>query len=703
MAWEIVDVNGCDSYRIDPTYLSNITFVNTLINIYYGSRSIIQSEGTKFTASTGTSGYPNFTWVNILQLSHGDNAINIDYTHEPQGSNVWGGGRLRQNGFQDSANTRASDYPIEVDVGFIFAIDTANHYGAIMNVVNQPTATPEQASWPLFVTLFPMTEERSRILYDIISHNIKPVYVWTAWDQISGNNGQYRCNLTKIKDDSITVDTTTTDGTESDFDRIGSQSSIWAIFQNMSVGVEKIVAWSGSNWMTLTLVDNGIPDTYTFVFKFYAPAISSTTPFYTMSRVITYGGSVPTRDMWLSFAYDEEQQAAVFLPVSYDTGTLQPGYEWGGVSATADEMLYLYLWLQASGAGTPEYPYDTGTTDNGGNPGGPQPGDHMPTPGVPTLSGMSSGMFTVYNPTNTQLEQIGEFLWSANVIDNIRKYFNDFADNIIALYVLPCKLSNLPSKSFKVGNMQSDTITGVEYLTQRFTAVDMGSVYIKNVFDSYLDYSPFTKFDLYLPGIGMQTLSADDISAPTDPDTGTLKAVEGSTISLTYNIDLMTGLVVAMVKINGELKYQFPGKVGYSIPLTGANYTQMVTGFITAAAGLVGAAATGGLSAPLSAAGVSAAVSGTVNAMKPEIHRGGNLSGDVSSMSERTPYIICHRPNKPLLENQERYTGFPSYKSGTLSEFSGLTQVIDAHIEGISCTEAERAEILNLLKGGIIL
>lgn len=528
-------------------------------------------------------------------------------------------------------------------------------------------------------------------------------YSWTAWDQISGNSGQYRCNLTKIKDGSITVDTTTTDGTESDFDRLSSQSSIWAIFQNMSVGTEKIVAWSGENWMTLTLVDHGIPDTYSFVFKFYAPAISATAPFYTISRTITYGGSVPTRDLWLSFVYDEEQQAAVFLPVSYDTGGLQPGYEWGGVSATSDEMLYLYMWLQASGAGTPEYPYDTGTTDNGGNPGGPQPGDHMPTPGVPTLSGMSSGMFTVYNPTNTQLEQIAAFLWSDNVIDNIKKYFNNFADNIIALYVLPCKLSNLPTKSFKVGNMQSDTITGVEYLTQRFTAVDMGSVYIKNVFDSYLDYSPFTKFEIYLPGIGLQTLSADDIAAPTDPETGTLKAVEGSIISLTYNVDLMTGLVVAMVKINGELKYQFPGKVGYSIPLTGANYTQMVTGFITAAAGLVGAAATGGLSAPLSAAGVGAAVSGTVNAMKPEIHRGGNLSGDVSSISERTPYIICHRPNKPLLENQERYTGFPSYKSGTLSEFSGLTQVIDAHIEGISCTEAERAEILNLLKSGVIL
>lgn len=685
------DVNLCTMYSnsVNLNIINNAGYNNYTDGMYYLCNPN-DAAATDFTAKfVEAYNNPN-TNVTLLEID-ANNAYYVQYT----GHLLF---YLKHNGSTDLVADWQNPYPVTTFTKTsIFCVQTDSYKTIGVYIQNS-------YYFPWVGTGTRCTSPTTNYMAEFISHlNAPPQYTWTAWDQISGNGGQYRCNLTKIKDDSITVDTTTTDGTESDFDRIGSQSSIWAIFQNMSVGHEKIVAWSGVNWMTLTLVDNGIPDTYSFVFRFYAPAISATAPFYTISRVITYGGSVPTRDMWLSFAYDEEQQAAVFLPVSYDTGTLQPGYEWGGVSATEDEMLYLYLWLQASGAGTPEYPYDTGTTDNGGNPGGPQPGDHMPTPGVPTLSGMSSGMFTVYNPTNTQLEQIGEFLWSANVIDNIRKYFNDFADNIIALYVLPCKLSNLPSKSFKVGNMQSDTITGVEYLTQRFTAVDMGSVYIKNVFDSYLDYSPFTKFELYLPGIGMQTLSADDIAAPTDPDTGTLKAVEGSTISLTYNIDLMTGLVVAMVKINGELKYQFPGKVGYSIPLTGANYTQMVTGFITAAAGLVGAAATGGLSAPLSAAGVGAAVSGTVNAMKPEIRRGGNLSGDVSSLSERTPYIICHRPNKPLLENQERYTGFPSYKSGTLSEFSGLTQVIDAHIEGISCTEAERAEILNLLKGGVIL
>ena len=530
-----------------------------------------------------------------------------------------------------------------------------------------------------------------------------PTYVWTAWDQISGNSGQYRCNLTKINDDVIEDVSTHYQRGSDYFSRISQQSSIMSIIQNAALDVERPIAYSGNAKLTLEVKAGTQSVSRKLVYRFYQP--DGTAPLYNLEQVIYLAGTTPTNDVLLMFVHDDNEQAAVFLPVEkvlYQGGLEQ--YIFGDISLTDTEMLYIWMWLQTSGAGEPEYPYDTGSTDNGGNPAGAQPGDHIGTPDVPTLGGMSTGMFTVYCPSDTQLTQIAQFLWSDNVLDNIKKYFNNFADNIIALYVLPCKPVSLPFKNFKVGNMQSDTITDVEYITQRFIQIDMGSVYIKNTFDSYLDYSPFTKFEIYLPGIGMQTLSADDIMCPTDPDTGELiENTEGSVISVKYNIDLMTGILVALVMINGELRYQFPGKIGYSIPLTGENYANIARGFVTAASGLIGAVATGGLSAPLTAGGVSAAVSGTVNAMKPEIHRGGNLTGDASMLGEKSPYLVYHRPNKPLLKNQERYTGFPSYKSGALSEFSGLTQVIDAHIEGISCTEAERAEILNLLKGGVIL
>ena len=544
----------------------------------------------------------------------------------------------------------------------------------------------------------------------VLTNFIVPQYVWTAWEQLSGNAGQYRCELSKLSD-TVLVDTSVHTGDPgSIFSKISSRSSIWSIIQNATLGTEITIMWSGRNWATVTMTASGVSGNYQLTFKFYNPNMSETTPFYSYSVYIVYSpsGSGVNSDsnILLTFAYDTEQQAAVFLPAVYRASGLAEGYSWGLSSQntpTEEQMLYLFLWLTESGAGTPEYPYDTGTTDDGGNPGGPQPGDHMPRPSVPTLSGLNAKLVTLYAPTDEQLEDIAEYLWSNDVIANIRKFVNNFADNIIALYVLPHKPANLPTKSFTVGNMTSGDITDVAYVTARFADIDMGSVTVKTTYDSYLDFSPYTRFKIYLPGVGLMDLSADDIMCPTDPETGTLKPVDESTISVRYTLDLLTGLLVAFVFVNGEMRYQFPGKVGYNIPITGANYTSLVTGAVSAMAGLIGAAATGGLSAPITAGAISAAVSGTVNAMKPEVHRGGNLSGDVSAMGEESPYLIYYRPNKPLVENQAAFTGFPSYKTGTISSFSGYTLFLDAHIESVSCTSAERDEIMQLLKGGVII
>ena len=170
--------------------------------------------------------------------------------------------------------------------------------------------------------------------------------------------------------------------------------------------------------------------------------------------------------------------------------------------------------------------------------------------------------------------------------------------------------------------------------------------------------------------------------------------------TLTYVVDLMAGALVVYVKINGQIRYQFPGKMGYNIPLTGQNYTAMGSGFVTAMAGLAATIATGGTAAPFTAGATAA---GIVNAMKPEVYRGGNLSGDASMLSLKTPFLIRSSPNKPAIDDQAAFTGAPSYKIDTLSNFSGFTQVVEAHIEDISCTSAERDEIMQLLKSGVII
>ena len=541
---------------------------------------------------------------------------------------------------------------------------------------------------------------------EITINNVPQVsYSWQSWPLIAGNNGQYSANLTKIKT-SVIADTDPALYkvlTDTDFDAIPSESSIWNTYINALLGNEYTIAYSGVNRLTLT-VSNHATDTgiKIFTFKFYLG--STAAPFATIAEDVIVGGENPALIRWnyyLSFLYDSEHSVAAFYPVEYTPNNDLIKYSHQSFTALSETtMQNMYTWLQgSSGSPTGTGPYDTGTTDNGGVPSGLGHQDPMPTEHIPTLSGASSGMFTIYCPDDTELGQIATFLWSDNVLDNFKKYFNNFSDNIIALYVLPYKPANLPTKAFTVGNLTSETITSVEYVTTRFVSVDMGELTVGTRWDSYLDFEPYTKFNIYLPCIGVQALSADDIICPANMDES-MPDARGSKLSLTYVLDLMTGNVAAYIKINGQIRYQFTGKAGYSIPITGANYNSLVQGYVMATAGLIGTLATGGTAAPFAA---SAGAAGIINAMKPDVYRGGNLSGDSSALCLEYPYLIRRRPNKPYLNEQEIYTGFPSYKSGLLSEFSGFTQVLDAHVEGISCTEAERAEILQLLKSGVII
>lgn len=523
---------------------------------------------------------------------------------------------------------------------------------------------------------------------------------WKAWDQLKGNSGQYSALLTKLKDDSIGDISSLNTGTASDTTRISFVADVVPYVRNMNYNSPVTIAYSGVNRLTAEIqADSGLlANQVKCVFKFYIKSVSDTVPFYTLTEIFFAGSG---DHHYLSFVYDNEQQAGAFLPVGYDKTTNT--FYWGQVNPDASTMNLIWLWLQASGTPDPDpkpdRPYDNGTTDNGGGGGNPIPQDDVHTPNVPALGAMASGMFTVYCPTDAQLALIASYLWSDSFIDNVKKYFNNVSDNIIALYVLPLEPDGLQTKNFKIGNLENTSITGVKYLSNRFISIPMGSVNIDRRWGTYLDFSPFTKFSAYLPGIGVVALDSDDIMAPPDMD-GYMPDEVGSTISLSYTIDLFTGVLVAYVYINGQIRYQFPGRMGYSIPLTGENYTAMGTGFVQAMAGLATTIATGGTAAPFTAGATAA---GIVNAMKPEVYRGGNLSGDASMLSLKTPMLIRSAPNIPGLEGLEDFTGGPSYKIDTLTNFSGFTQVVEAHIEGISCTSAERDEIMQLLKGGVLI
>ena len=524
-----------------------------------------------------------------------------------------------------------------------------------------------------------------------------PEHVWKCWPQLAGNAGMFLANLSLIDDSIIGEGTTPFETFESSYFTLFEQTRLYTLVVNLLNTQETKIAYCGDNYITATkrtTYANDITTIYVTL-KFY---YRSDVLIYTSPELTVWSNGSDISEDYLCIMYDEDNEDAALNVIQVWKSTGKYGINEYALPS-GEQMRALYIWLQDNGQEREQVsPYDTGTTDNGGDPGTPTPQDHITDSPLPTLGGLDLGVVTLYLPTAEQMQSIAAFLWSDNVLDNFKKYFNNFADNLLSLYVLPFTPSGLNTKTFKVGNMVS-TITDVAFCTTRYIDRDMGTFDLEKLWDSYLDFSPYTRVELYLPYLGLHSLDTDELMCPTRMD-GTLQQGLGSVLSLVYRLDLLTGVIVAKVKVNGEIRYQFEGKVGLTIPLTGQTYAQMAQAIVQAGAGLATTIASGGLTAPLTAA---AAVTGTVNASKPNVERIGNISGDASMLATNVPYLIVTRPNKPQLDEQEIYTGFPSYKAGTLGSFSGFTQVIEAHVEGISCTEEERALILKWLKEGIII
>ena len=530
-----------------------------------------------------------------------------------------------------------------------------------------------------------------------------PTYTWKPVSHLAGNDNQFYLALSQIDETIIGDGITNATSDDSSKFIINEISNISRLLANIPNSIETVLAYSGNNYMTVTRRwSEGIApyNNIFFTFKLYS---SDDQLLYTTPEIGVSDPPLPRK--YLSFITDDEHEVAMFDIIRYNQNTGVYSYNNMPLPVpTETEMNNIWTWLQGSNP-EPESddPYSTGSTDDGGDPGNPRPQDHITDTPAPTLSGTNLGIVTLYQPDDTELLKISDFLWSDDVLDNFKKYFNNFADNILALYILPFTPANLPTKIFKVGKLASEdaALQAVSYCTQRYYDIDMGSVDITQRWGSYLDYAPYTKIEVYLPYCGLHSLDIDELMSPAKMN-GTLPIEQGCTLSLKYRLDILTGVIVAKLLVNGDVRYQFNGKTGSNIPLTGQTYSNWLGSIVTAGSAAAITIATGGMTAPL-VAGSAASVAGTVLAQKPNVESIGNISGDASMLATNVPYARISSPNKPLLENQEVFTGYPSYKSGTVGSFSGYTEFVDAHVEGISCTEEERAEIISLLKAGVII
>lgn len=330
-------------------------------------------------------------------------------------------------------------------------------------------------------------------------------------------------------------------------------------------------------------------------------------------------------------------------------------------------------------------------------PSGPAEADGIPDdaevdfPTVPSVSASDTGFVTLYNPTLSQVKDLADYMWTGLFdLATYKKLFADPMDCILGFNMLPVTIPHGTAKSVTVGNI--NTGVSMNPATSQWIEVDCGSINMGDAFGSYLSYAPYTKISIYLPYIGTVELSTDDLI--------------GKTVSLKYHIDCLSCSCVAYLKCGTSVLYQFTGSCGYSIPVNGNDFRTTISNIASIAASVAGAAATGGMSAPISAAGAiraGATIAQNVVNSKPEIHRSGAIGSAAGIMGLQKPYLIVEYPNPCKPKKQYHYIGYPSFVTVTLGDLTGFASFENVILSGISCTDEERQIILGMCQEGIYL
>ena len=346
-----------------------------------------------------------------------------------------------------------------------------------------------------------------------------------------------------------------------------------------------------------------------------------------------------------------------------------------------------YANIQLTEAPPDPYSEETEDSEEEGGGGEDQEDDPVEEETLPVPSVAGHGFCKIYVPSSQELGQMASYLWSgAFDVDQVIKLFSNPMDSILGLSAVPVSLSGTPEQIY-LGGVALTGITMPKYTGRTSVKVDFGTATINERWGSYLDYEPYTEFSIYLPFIGIKPLKADDIM--------------GKTISLMYDIDILSGGCVAYIRpVGGSVLYEWSGQCALQIPVTARNYDNV---FQTAMSvvGAVGAAIVAPASAPvLPGAVASAAVQAA--ATKPRIERSGTVNGITGFLGQLRPYIIRTIPEAYIPADQNKFIGYPAYINVDLASVTGYNEVDSIHLENVTATGAELEEIESILKGGVI-
>ena len=370
-----------------------------------------------------------------------------------------------------------------------------------------------------------------------------------------------------------------------------------------------------------------------------------------------------------------------------------------------------------------------GNYSGGGGYGGGSFDDSSDAFGLPTLPslGVSEvGFINVYNPSKGQLQGFADELFPdfaipepstasgieavAENLANTFEVIGDFAESfvnaglvnyVIDCHIVPVAPATSGTAKIKVG-FKTFEYTPAKVVSD-YVAFDCGSLEIAEYYQNFLDYEG-TRAKLYLPFVGFVDVKPEWF--------------QSGKLGVTYHFNIIDGSCIAFViatssksKLMTTVVATFGGNCCVHMPITGVNYSSMISGVV---GGIAGVASSGAKivranqndKATLgdNIEGTRSIASNFASALgsRPTLEQSNGYNAGMSFMCYRRPYLLIERPVASFSKNYPHEQGLPLNVTKKLSSIRGFTTCENVNLDGINCTEEEKGLLKEALKVGCI-
>lgn len=332
------------------------------------------------------------------------------------------------------------------------------------------------------------------------------------------------------------------------------------------------------------------------------------------------------------------------------------------------------------------------------------PSDPIDVPDYPPVNPITSGLVNAYLMTYEKLQQFHEEIFPtfteedfdenplvnlANEIKWIWKTLKSGMSNnyIISCHGIPITPTTSGSENIKLGNFEYSTIG--QKISSGYIDFDFGSINIAEYYKNYADYSN-TSIQLFLPfGIGYVQIEPEYVQ------NGILKVI--------YRFNVADGSFMAYVistssksELSNSIIAQYTGTCVSNIPMTGSNYSSLVSNVITSG---VSAIASNNPTSLLNLATDTA-----VESLSPSVKGSNDMTVSNSMLTVRYPYLLISRDVLKNNENYKKINGAPLIEYGQVKNFKGLCHFeLNLNDINIDCIDYYKEEILKILKNGIVI